>query len=198
MRRLALLLLTLTAVAAPAAMLLATPPAEIRFRLRAMQPPTERLIERGLAESATFRRLVHELQQSNVIVYVEIRPDLRTHVGGSLRFLAKSATDRFLRISLNATNSEAMLVALLGHELQHAVEVANAPDIVDEKSFRDFYRANGLRTGRDSFDSLAAQQAGWVVREEMRSSPNHPRLARHDDEAERRLLEGQTIESAQP
>src|SRR5262249_49621780 len=94
--------------------------------VRPIQKDAEALIAEGMAQSPTFRRLVNELEQSDVIVYVDLRPDMRDSIGGSLRFLGKSATHRFLRIQVNRADAPIWRVALLGHELQHAVEVARA------------------------------------------------------------------------
>jgi hypothetical protein len=134
--------------------------------VRAMQKEGAGLIEVGMANSATFRRLVNRIESSDVIVYIDVRP-MPDHLGGNLRFVARSATDRFLRIQLNRALSEGTLVAFLGHELQHAVEVADAPDLSSAEDLRDLYRRVGVRTGTDSYDSLAARQAGYVVRDEL-------------------------------
>ena len=48
-------------------------------------------------------------------VLTEASKDMRAGVGGSLRFLAESATDRFLRIQLNRSVARLWQVALLGH-----------------------------------------------------------------------------------
>ena len=93
-------------------------------RVRPMQKRVEALLSTGMDRSATFRQLVRRIEGSDVIVYVEARHDLRDGVGASMRFVTRSASDRFLRIQLNADYSNHTLVALLGHELQHVVEVA--------------------------------------------------------------------------
>jgi hypothetical protein len=57
-------------------------------------------------------------------------------------------------------------VAILGHELQHAVEVANAPWVVDEASLAEEYRRIGFPSHADhgmSFESRAAIDAGQRV-----------------------------------
>src|SRR5205823_5519524 len=95
--------------AAPAA------PINIYAHVRPLQKDAEAVISDGMARSATFRRLVNTIEQSDVIVYVDLRPDMRQAIGGSLRFLAKSATHRFLRVQLNRADTPMWRVALLGH-----------------------------------------------------------------------------------
>jgi hypothetical protein len=146
------------------------PPFNPYAHIRAMQKDAETVIAEGMAQSPTFRRLVNQLERSNVIVYVDLRPDMRESIGGSLRFLAKSASHRFLRVQLNRADSPLWRVALLGHELQHAVEVAEADDVASADDLRALYHRIGVRTGLDAYDSMAAREVGYTVRNEIVSS----------------------------
>jgi hypothetical protein len=57
-----------------------------------------------------------------------------------------------------------MQVAALGHELQHAMEVADAPDVRDEGALARFYARIGTEGALPrSYDTLAAQLAGRRV-----------------------------------
>jgi hypothetical protein len=150
-------------------------------RIRPMQKDGARLLAVGIERSPTFRRLVDRLERSNVIVYVDLRPDMPPYRGGSLRFLARSATDRFLRICLNRAFNSKTMVALLGHELQHAVEVADADGIDSVADFRSLYRRLGEATGNDQFDTLAARQVGYIVRRELNGKTPDLRLALTDE-----------------
>jgi hypothetical protein len=164
-----------------------------RARVRPMQKRVESLLATGMDRSATFRQLVLRLERSDVIVYVEARHDMRNGVGASMRFVTRSATDRFVRIQLNADYHNHTLVALLGHELQHAVEVAEHAEVQSPDNLREFYRRTGVRTGPDSFDSEEARQAGYLVRDELVRKPGDLRLARGATLDESRLLDGSPI-----
>ncbi len=164
--------------------------------VRAMQKEGAALLADGIAHSPSFRRLVNRIEQSDVIVYIDLRPDMRPGVGGSLRFLAESATDRFLRIQVNRTVARLWQVALLGHELQHAVEVADAPGIHSAEDLRMLYRQIGVRTGADTYDSIAARQAGFTIREEITSARGHIRFARSTPVEP--MPEGESIGEAEP
>ena len=155
-------------------------PLNAQAHVRAMQPDGEKLLALGLATSTTFRGLVDRLEHSDVIVYVDVQSDMPQSLGGSLQFLARSATDRFVRIRINRNSSHLWQTALLGHELQHAVEVANSPDVESTSGLRALYRRIGVRTGVDAFDSMAAQQAGYAVRAELAGARGELRLARND------------------
>jgi hypothetical protein len=153
-------------------------------RIRPMQKEGARLLADGLAQSPTFRRLVDRLEDSNVIVYVELRPDMPLHRGGALRFLARSQTDSFLKINLNRAFTGRTLIALLGHELQHAVEVADAGGIASAEGLRALYQRLGQRTGLDQFDTFAARKVGYIVRQELsHKGSSETRFARTDDES---------------
>jgi hypothetical protein len=164
-----------------------------RARVRPMHKRVEALLSTGMDRSATFRQLVQRIEGSDVIVYVEARHDLRDGVGGSMRFVTRSATDRFVRILLNARHSNPTLVALLGHELQHVVEVAEHDEVQSADDLRDFYRRTGVRTGPDSFDSDAARQTGYLVRAEILKKPGELRFARGASLDEARLLDASSF-----
>ena len=63
------------------------------------------------------------------------------------------------------------LVGLLGHELQHAVEIADAPEAIDEQTLIGLYQRIGIggaiRNGIRSFDTAAALVAGQRVSREI-------------------------------
>lgn len=164
-----------------------------KARVRPLHKRVDALLATGMDRSATFRQLVSRIETSDVIVYVEARHDIRGGVGASMRFMASSATDRFVRIVLNAEYNDPTLVALLGHELQHVVEVADHPEVQSAEALRAFYRRSGMRTGPDSFDSLAARRAGYQVRDEMVRKPGSLRLAHAASLDEQRLLDGSSF-----
>jgi hypothetical protein len=165
-------------------------------RIRPMQDVGARLMADGMAHSPTFRWLVDRLERSNVIVYIDVRPDMPAHLGGSLRFLARSASDHFVKIQLNRVFQGRTLVALLAHELQHAVEVAESGQVDSADDLRRLYRRVGVLTGVDRYDTVAAQRAGYVVRDELsRRDQTELRLARA---AEQHPLPDTDDQSTQP
>jgi len=164
-------------------------------RVRPTNKRVETLLSAGMAGSATFRDLVRRVEASDVIVYVEVRRGLRAGTGASTSFVAASATHRYLRVRLGADHPRDVQVALLGHELQHVIEVAAAPGVRSPEALRDFYRRSGLRTGPDSYDSVAARQAGHQVRAELRQRPSDDlRLARRAGPEDDAVLDGGSID----
>ena len=160
--------------------------------VRPTSPLGRELIETGIARSATFRRLIHRIEASDVIVYVQLQPGLPTGVGGVLEFIGAGRGVRFLRITLGSQFHRLMLVALLGHDLQHAVEVADAPAVWTAAQLEALYRNIGHPVGHHRYDSVAAQLTGQTVRDELNGRVVNARVAR-DAPRDNVLLNGGSI-----
>jgi hypothetical protein len=94
----------------------------------------EALVRKGIADSPTFKCLVATLDQSDVIAYIQ--PILlRDGSGrGALKGLLShqirtEGNYRYLRIGLTRQGNEVKLIGIIAHELQHAIEIARAPDV---------------------------------------------------------------------
>jgi hypothetical protein len=95
--------------------------------VRTTEPKIVSLVEAGMSRSATFQRLVDALDGSDVIVYVEPK-QTRQALGGYLAHtIVSQGGYRHLHVAVDTRGSERRLVALLAHELQHALEVAQDP-----------------------------------------------------------------------
>jgi hypothetical protein len=171
-------LIALLVMAMPAGGVSATA-AQPTLRVRPMPGDAARLLQDGFNRSSTFRRLMDRIRRSDVIVYVRTRPDMPPQAGGSLRFLGCSATDRFVLVSINEAHSWPTKIALLGHELQHVTEVADATDVRSADGLRALYRRIGVRVRADAYDSHAAQVTGQLVREELSTQEHEGVVARH-------------------
>jgi hypothetical protein len=80
----------------------------------------------GHARSPTFRRLVARLEREAALVYVEpgrCRPNNPEQMTGCLAFLGRSGGLHHFRITVDVGAPRNRLIATVGHELQHAVEV---------------------------------------------------------------------------
>lgn len=129
----------------------------------------------GLQSSPTFRSLVERLEQSDVVVYLQTEPFGSLGVAGRLTFLSAVAGTRYVVIRLTPLRSAVQQLAMIGHELQHAVEVAERPEIVDSESmFREYMRFGYLNwtTGSGvAVDTKAALLVGGQVSDELRDAP---------------------------
>ena len=128
------------------------------------------LIAEGAVRSPLLQSLIHQLDQSDVFVYVE-HAVLPSGLTGRLTFTTSSGRWRYLRIQIDCRQSLTSQTVALGHELRHAVEIANAA-VVDEASVRQLYRRHRLhhRQHERRFESRGAQQTAVQIRREL-SSP---------------------------
>src|SRR5262245_2800241 len=97
--------------------------------IRSSQPELLEAIDDGARVSQTFRRPLDRLDASDLVVYVGYRSRLGAHLAGQTTFLTATAGVRYLRISIDPAVPGFQRIALLGHELQHAVEIAGAPEV---------------------------------------------------------------------
>ena len=138
--------------------------------IRIVDRELQQLFQTGLLVSPTLRALVHRLENSDVVAYVR-REETRDGIDGSLQFVSASAGTRYLLIRVVRMPPRRQL-ALMAHELQHAVEVASAAHVVDEQTFTQEYERIGhanryRRHPTRSFETLAAMITGDRVRKEL-------------------------------
>jgi hypothetical protein len=146
-----------------------------RLHIRITGPRLRQLFAVGLESSPTFRVLVERLELSDVVVYLQTDVQGSPGVAGRLTFLSVVAGTRYVVIRLTPLRSAVQQLAMIGHELQHAVEVAERPEIVDPESmFREYMRfgyLNGANGSGVAVDTKAAMEAGSRVSGELRDAP---------------------------
>ena len=112
-----------SASAEPAGM--ATLPADT-WHVRSSKPALSDLIQDGYARSPTFRRLVDRLNAVHVVVYVEFQITPQRQRGYLSHNIREAGEWRYLQVRLRA-RSRSIMISVLAHELQHALEVASDP-----------------------------------------------------------------------
>jgi hypothetical protein len=135
--------------------------------IRTTDNAVRRLMRRGYRESRTFASLVARLQRSDVIVYIEDVPRLPGALEGRMMMLPRAHGYRYVRIQVALRGAPEDSIALLGHELQHAVEIAEAVEVSDTVGLSELYQRIGMRSGPHVYDTTAAQEAGKTVRREL-------------------------------
>jgi len=128
------------------------------------------LVELAASRSPTVRGLMARLALTDVIVYVELTPSPQVPIARTKLVTATPAV-RFLRIGINTTVPLTDAPALIGHELQHAVEIAEQPDVRNDAAVRRLYARIGHQHGVDSYETDAAVRVERRVRDEMRRLP---------------------------
>lgn len=137
-------------------------------RVRSTDAGVSRLIAEGVRRSPTFASLVAAVSGTDVIVYVQRVADLPRVVAGRLILLPPVGGFRYLRVEVRSDLNAHELIALIGHELRHALEIAEDPTVRDTPTLVSLYRRIGQPTrGEHSFDTEAAQVTGRRVRAEL-------------------------------
>ena len=124
--------------------------------------------------SALVRAMASELEASNVIVHIESSRVLPAGVGGVTRFVTSQGGYRYVRVTLSIWLAPSDRVAILGHELQHAIELARATAI-DAEGLRQFLARAGAYAvrGDDFFETAAAVRVERRIRRELKAAPTN-------------------------
>ncbi|HSK10270.1 MAG TPA: hypothetical protein VK911_11900 [Vicinamibacterales bacterium] len=141
--------------------------------MRGLDPTAVRILAAAAEGSPTVRAMLDRLEASDLIVYVKFVPrvDRPRAVTGILAAVPEA---RYVLISITTFAGEADHFLLLGHELQHAVELADAPDVRDNPSMSRLYERIGWRESPLVYETPEAQEAGRVVQREMWARRSRP------------------------
>jgi hypothetical protein len=140
----------------------------IGAHVRGVTPAINVLLADGARRSPTLARLMRELEATNVIVYVETTDLLPAGLDGRLTFMTSAGGFRYLRVQVTNRAGLDALLAMTGHELQHAAEVAAHPEVRDSADLEGLYRRIGNQGSvRDRYDTAEARSIGRRVRAEL-------------------------------
>jgi hypothetical protein len=132
--------------------------------VRAVNSLAHELIAEGLRRSKTFEDIVAALEATDLIVHVEVNAKLPASIAGRLLFGSAPANGpRYLRVQVADSGTRLDQIAAIGHELQHAIEVSDAPEVRCPKTFRTLYQRIGQPSVPSAYDTDAAQRAGKQV-----------------------------------
>lgn len=127
------------------------------------------LIAEGMTDSPTFAGIASQLMSSNVVATVEPALQLKSGLSGYMAFITRTAKRRYVRIYFNPKLQRHQSIAIIGHELRHALEVALHPEVVNQSTLRAMYVAVGRGEG-DRWDSEGAVEAGRTILHELTST----------------------------
>jgi len=136
--------------------------------VRGATPAVSALIARGASRSPTFKKLIEDLNASDVIIYLELSNALPPGLDGRLNFMTAAGGVRYLRAQVVSGLGFEELIAVAGHELQHALEIAADRDVRDSASLAGLYERIGIPSPiKNRYDTEAAQSTGRRVRAEL-------------------------------
>jgi hypothetical protein len=142
--------------------------------VRTTEPEVQALIESATGRSARFRLLVTTLNESDVIVYVETSVTRTTQLRGHLvHRIVVRGMHRYLRLRLNPNGPVEQRIGVIAHELQHVLEVAEAPQVGRSETIQRLFRLIGFNSGTlcgDCYETTRALDVERTVREELKAT----------------------------
>lgn len=144
-------------------------------RVRGANESAKVLLATAVERSPTVRRLVAALEESDLILLISVDPPapgqtlFRHH--GSVRLLGSAGGQRYAAIWIDSmwylNTGWRCHVPLLAHELQHALELAGAPRVIDQAGMVALFTRIGSQVGPRHFETKAAIAVESRVREEL-------------------------------
>jgi hypothetical protein len=147
--------------------------------IRPVGPVLIEALHDGMRRSPTLRGLVERLEHSDLVVYLRIGSCPNAESIACLSMIGAGGPQRFVQVTLVMQNHGDKtrlaiftnhLIAQIGHELQHAVEVAEDSQVVDSRTLEALFRRRGFRPDRrtSTYESETAIQVGASVLNELR------------------------------
>jgi len=137
--------------------------------VRCLSSSCQRLLQAATERSPVIRGFLEDLERSDVTVYVDLPGSIAASQPRSwIRFVSAAAGVRYLLVQIDPWRAPFHeQIALLGHELYHALEIAAAPDVTDVPSLRRLYARIGHQWGVTRYETDQAQVAERLVRADL-------------------------------
>jgi hypothetical protein len=144
--------------------------AQVVMTPRPLDATAAETFEQAFSGSPLVRDLVRQLENSNLVVHIVSSRSMPYGIAGTMRFVASRGGYRYVRITLAVDNRPDSRAAVLGHELQHACELA-ASDAHDDDGVRRLFQATGHHPGQsdDVFETRAAMLVERQVKTDLRA-----------------------------
>ena len=145
--------------------------AETTPRVRVLDAHLKSLFDHGLTQSPTLRTLVDKVEASSILVFVDGDMRMPERFGAQTKFVTSVNDVRYVRVDINVMLAPRRQIALLAHELQHALEIADRPEIQDVEAMELFYEDAGFQSFDDGrhrgFETDAALEMQEAVEREL-------------------------------
>lgn len=139
-------------------------------RLRPLTPTAAAMLVDAITRSAVVDALVKDLEKNNVVVYLtDVMSGIEDEPATHLRFVASASSLRYVLVRIDRWRvlfSSERAIAI-GHELQHALEIAGALEVRDSAGLGRLYRMIGWEGQTGRFETDRARAAGGRVRDEL-------------------------------
>lgn len=152
-------------------------------RVRPETAQTTALLNELLERSHTARELVETLSGTDLVAYVRHRTFTTATLNGRTGLVRSEAPTRTLIVEIAGQRSWLDQMVTLGHELQHVVEIAAEPAVVDPPSMVRYFSRIGIRTPgieAASFETERAVTTAKRIRQELYGNSDHTRIMSHE------------------
>ena len=139
--------------------------------IRSDEPALVEALHSGARFSPTMSRLVERLEASDAIVYLMFDRAPSRATAGHISLLTASGGRRYLRVSLDRNLLGCERIAILAHELHHAVEIAESRRLRMRRGWRRCTSESGSGPGWGTaiasivlgrFSPASSSSANWL------------------------------------
>lgn len=139
--------------------------------VRPLDPCGATVIVSGFARSATIRVQHARLAASDVVAYVVCKWMRAGEPDASLVWVSRASSLRYVLVRISIDLDPRRRIRMLGHELQHALELAEAPWVREEGDLVRLFQQIGRRTQKfATYETDAAQDVERDVALEVNAS----------------------------
>jgi len=139
--------------------------------VRFLDPVLKELFDHGMQQSPTLRTLVEKVEAAPILVFIEGDIRMPLYIGARLNFVTSVNGLRYVRVDIDCTLSPRRQIALLAHELQHALEIGQRTDILDAEGMESLYEEIGFQSSDNgshkSYETEAAKAVQRAVDDEL-------------------------------
>jgi hypothetical protein len=139
--------------------------------VRFLDPVLKGLFDHDIEQSPTLRALVDKVEAAPILVFIEGDIRMPARIGARLNFVTSVNGMRYVRVDIDCTLSPRRQMALLAHELQHALEIGERTDIQDAEGMELLYEEIGFQSfengSHKSYETEAAKAIQRAVDDEL-------------------------------
>jgi hypothetical protein len=141
-------------------------PAAPGMHLRWDTPVIGAAIRDAIERSRTFREMVDAINASDAYIVISAAP-CGHGVRACFVSVRTAGANRYMFVRVASDKRDAELMASLGHELRHTLEVIADPSVRSDFEKFFFYERTALHGPSHTTETLAARDAGNAVRDEI-------------------------------
>jgi hypothetical protein len=141
-------------------------------RVRTTNARIRQALSEGGRQSVTFWEMRNALEKSDLILYIEPGDCTCQGARSCLSFVTVTGGVRYVRAWVSLRQIQLELIEHIGHELRHAVEIADEPEVVSDSTLARFFerKAHPSCSVRCGYETEDAQLAQAAIRAELHAA----------------------------